>query len=1459
MKAYQPPSPSRGGVLADRIGNFRRSPPAPRSDRHSITESPTQFWWQNGANSPRQTSNELPKKRALFPVHVVEYTTEGVRNRAHPALNAKAAPVAALESKQTASDSISLHSKGTAIQALQRLAASNPKLYKALLGMKKDSHGCISTATLMQVQAAMEGAASAANSRSTSHAASRAHSPDLFAGRQDHADSSGSPACSPAGSDVADSEPCAEAEHSSNYPEQTGSREVRSPDSRASAVHSSLDHSPVSGQCELQHDAGAISEQIPAHMHGSTQSRELSGSQHSSIQTSLAASKEGLMPTGTAAAATAGLPAAHSGVAVAASPPASPADSAESHHVKQHISSSVRQSPEWQSSSFAHASVSSPFASIHSSSPDRNMLGRNSLDSTGPLHAYQQDNFADISISAAQSLDGLLSEAAHQTSSETLPQDSFLFHATDECSAQDLEHLPSVALVQSVETVPRKHTPARNHTAAQREVQELPQHVMILGEPEPHAQASLPDLPAQSDAESVSASGDLSSGGVVADAHTVAGSAHMPDSAINDDAVILSADADGATSASQSSSTRLGSTPAEEPLPVASQKVRVQSEKAVVSLTAAPALLPLPVAAATAAQLEAMNMPDAQSASSQHHQDAQLSEAESVSPAASDSGSVLGDNRSIQASTHASDYESSSCAATSLHAAVLKVDSAELPSKKASPEYQVLQTDGLLGGSGRAADEGSMASLFVQVQQLQTAVTALTCQPHLDGDEQSGEEDDWDHGMDGSGIRVEELSQTARQVSRQLDKALRDFLSQMRSPSPDNDPEDQLDSFEPEMKSSAPAKSPVRPPAMATVSLGRAASSRAGQRQQHARAAASKHQSSSRYSPPAAVTAAHVAVNQLSNATMPASASMTQASPAQPSVSLDQPVQNSQPPEQNSWPVPAAAQATRHAVGPFQTVESRHDAAQQTVTAAESRTPVKAQELLTDDQSTQTPRAHASPRRLSRAPPGRDPLWPLASQAGLWEGLPAHERANDSPSGVLFASADMPGLFAPFSPEVQHPGSGLTQLAKQNQRVNNEMAHAPEQQSEQLLRHWQLDTQRQMASQQQQPLLSDQTPLLGQLLQQRQGNIYDCGQLPQQQGQVPASEQLLRQLSSQGFSEGPQLPTHHLGHDPSDHIPTSLPPASSLPAPSRAAHAVAAAADAITRQAAEATAVCEKTAAAPLHGAQGHHDAAVPAQITTRNVAAAVDVMQQQQSAGSDAHPSAAYSARPPLPLHGPHLAMGEPYYHASSHAAISGSLPQAYGRPPHGYGRPPAVPSSSWFAAAQEGQEWLPGGGGPSHVMPRHPPIMTSMSQMQRLRDAGAPEVAAPGSGLLPPNALGQPAHVLTQQHRSRRAPGQLFGQADAYKQSKAAAVSQSRGYMHRQQHHAYAQPIMCQAMCSDRQYPVPQSPYIGPLPAVHHQQHMYQSGQQVNAGPKQQYVSSSPVPPPRQSIGGLRPSSMY
>ena len=533
------------------------------------------------------------------------------------------------------------------------------------------------------MQAALEGAESAANSRSTSHAPSRAHSPDLFAGRQDHADPYGSRAHSPAGSEVPNSEPDSEAEHSSNSPEQARSREAHWPDSRASAVHSSLKRPPDSGQHKLQHDADAISEQMPDDTHSIDPSGDLSGSQPSSIQKHIAASKEELMATGTVAPANGSLPVAQPGIAVIDSSAASLAASAES------PSSSVRQSPEWQSSSLAHASVSSLLASNHSSSPDRNMLSRNSLDSTGPLHANQQENDADITSSAAQSLDGLLLMAAHCTSSELLPQDSSQIHATVKGGAQPLECLPSVTVVQPAER--RRHTPDINHTAAQREVLQVRQH-MILGEPEAYAQASFPDLPAQSDAEYNSASGDLSSGSMAADAdaHTVASSCHMLDSAINDDAVTLTADADGGMSLSQSSSTGLGKAPAEEPLPVASQKTRIQSGKAVVALTAAPALPPVPVAAAMTAQLDSKDMPEAQSASSQPHQDARLSEAESVSPAASDLGSVLGDSRSHQARTHVSDDESSSCAASSNHAAVLEVGKAGLLSMKASPEYKVM-------------------------------------------------------------------------------------------------------------------------------------------------------------------------------------------------------------------------------------------------------------------------------------------------------------------------------------------------------------------------------------------------------------------------------------------------------------------------------------------------------------------------------------------------------------------------------------------------------------------------------------------------------------------------------------------------------------------------------------------------------------------------------------------------
>lgn len=42
----------------------------------------------------------------------MEYTDEGVKDRIHPALSAKVAPMVASEPKDTALDSVSMHSKG---------------------------------------------------------------------------------------------------------------------------------------------------------------------------------------------------------------------------------------------------------------------------------------------------------------------------------------------------------------------------------------------------------------------------------------------------------------------------------------------------------------------------------------------------------------------------------------------------------------------------------------------------------------------------------------------------------------------------------------------------------------------------------------------------------------------------------------------------------------------------------------------------------------------------------------------------------------------------------------------------------------------------------------------------------------------------------------------------------------------------------------------------------------------------------------------------------------------------------------------------------------------------------------------------------------------------------------------------------------------------------------------------
>ena len=137
MTAYQQPvSPARGNVLAERIVNFRKSPPAPRADRypsqfsagryaatfrpavrhgfaqcrHKTGDGASQFWWQQRPQDGHRHSN----KRALFPVHVLEYSDNSVEASIRTSVSPEAPHAAAAEYQTINKETSHLHSKGDA-------------------------------------------------------------------------------------------------------------------------------------------------------------------------------------------------------------------------------------------------------------------------------------------------------------------------------------------------------------------------------------------------------------------------------------------------------------------------------------------------------------------------------------------------------------------------------------------------------------------------------------------------------------------------------------------------------------------------------------------------------------------------------------------------------------------------------------------------------------------------------------------------------------------------------------------------------------------------------------------------------------------------------------------------------------------------------------------------------------------------------------------------------------------------------------------------------------------------------------------------------------------------------------------------------------------------------------------------------------------------------------------------
>lgn len=333
-----------------------------------------------------------------------------------------------------------------------------------------------------QVQAAMEGAASAANSRSTSHAPSRAHSPDLHT--PEHLQPEASESAS-----VSAADPRNEAErgalHSSNtrasmHSGQRVSSGAHATSDRQSSAHTGHEN-PSLHSWHQGHDAHAL--QTATHDHAA---EDISASQAapeaSSRPASLAVSRDESSP------ARRGPAAASAVFSEACSPAASVAASSKL------ISTSVHSNPDLpmvQSSGFDDSPASRRHATDDSRSPDAHMHGSSSVrhSSNGPLHAAQHIQAQGTSLDLAQSLDSWPLAAALHTASE------------------------------SVARTP----PLRNHATLNEQTGPPANSVPVELESSLHA--NLCHSPAHSVADSVPESADLSSGSIDSDAYSMNNSA----------------------------------------------------------------------------------------------------------------------------------------------------------------------------------------------------------------------------------------------------------------------------------------------------------------------------------------------------------------------------------------------------------------------------------------------------------------------------------------------------------------------------------------------------------------------------------------------------------------------------------------------------------------------------------------------------------------------------------------------------------------------------------------------------------------------------------------------------------------------------------------------------------------------------------------------------------------------
>ena len=538
-------------------------------------------------------------------------------------------------------------------------------------------------AYLLQVQAALEGAASVGNSRSTSHAPSRAHSPDLYAVKQTCLDPALSHNDSVANSDSGHEREELHDSKSRMQSNQGASSAELSANSRGSTMHSRPSSSVQKSQ---QINAAALALLLTADDHVAQNLVGLAMSKPSSSHSSSAISRDSFNSASLTAAVAAYRPPAATSEA---SPAVSPAASGVRMSTPPHDSPGVAAIQ--CGSSPAQGPVCSSIDTEGSSSPDQSPNSNRSIRSKqsqppGSSHHLAQSQDSSRLLQGKQ----IRSSGSAHHFAQSLNGSRLLHSKQSRSSGVSYDSAPDLLL---------KQVPQSQDT--QNKSDQLPAtdcNILLLArpasaEPDSCVLPSLPQSRVHSPVESIAKSADMGSISMISDAHKLTHSTQMADSTLTGNLALLSTassspEATRSIQGAQSSKQQLAAPAADK----AAMSQEHSSQHAAVAVSVQPALSLPPVLVQTSAD-SAQHVAETVLMSSLQHESvpsllgrAEDSEAEAVSMAASDSGSTVEVPGRGQEGAQAAESATSSNGDLSVYSANVGRVSLELLS---SPEQKV--------------------------------------------------------------------------------------------------------------------------------------------------------------------------------------------------------------------------------------------------------------------------------------------------------------------------------------------------------------------------------------------------------------------------------------------------------------------------------------------------------------------------------------------------------------------------------------------------------------------------------------------------------------------------------------------------------------------------------------------------------------------------------------------------